>query len=165
MSYSEQALRNGFERGFDFLKINSSLIRTHCSDEIILVFDPTFIAKSGKKTEGLGFFWSGKDQKPKKGLELGCLAAIDVKNETALYLDGVQSPASKDRKKFKITLIDHYRNFILDKAESVKQISKCLTVDGYFMKKDFILPLVEKGFSVITKMRTDANLNYIVSPQ
>lgn len=163
MSYSEQALRNGFERGFDFFKINSSLVKVHCSKEIILAFDPTFITKSGKKTSGLGFFWSGKDQKTKKGLELGFLAAIDVKNETAFHLDGIQSPASTDRKKFKITLIDHYRDFILDKAESVKEISSCLTVDGYFMKKDFILPLVEKGFSVITKMRTDANLNYVYS--
>ena len=41
------------------------------------------------------------------------------------------------------------------------EISKYITVDGYFMKKDFILPLMEEGFTVITRMRADANLNYI----
>lgn len=161
MTYSEQALRNGFERKIDFLEINKRIVLENCSSEIILAFDPSFVAKSGKKTYGLGHYWSGKDQRTKKGLELGCLAAVDVKNQTAFHLEGIQTPAANERKKKKITLIDHYRDFILSNAESLKEISKYLAVDGYFMKKDFILPLVENGFTVITKMRADANLNYI----
>jgi len=161
MSYSEQSLRNGFERDIDFFQINKQVVLKNCSSEIILVFDPSFIAKSGKKTYGLGHYWSGKDQKTKKGLELGCLAAVDVKNETGFHLEAIQTPATRERKKQKSTLIDHYRDFILNKAESLREISKYVAVDGYFMKKDFILPLVESGFAVITKMRTDANLNYI----
>lgn len=161
MSYSEQALRNGFERGFDFFEMNRRLVKKKCSREIILAFDPTFIVKSGKHTSGLDYFWSGKDQRTKKGLELGCLAAVDVINQTAFYLDGIQTPTSKERKKKKITLIDHYRDFLLEKIDQLKEISSCLTVDGYFMKKDFILPLVENGMTVITKMRSDANLNYM----
>ncbi len=161
MSYGEQALRNGYERGFDFLEINLQIVQQHCSNEIILAFDPTFISKSGKHTAGLDYFWSGKDQRTKKGIELGCLAAIDVKNQTAFHLDGVQTPASKERKKGKFNLIDHYRDFLLSRIDELKTISSCLTVDGYFMKKDFILPLVEQGLTVITKMRSDANLNYI----
>lgn len=161
MSYSEQGLRNGFEREIDFFQINKHLVLKHCSCEIILAFDPSFIAKSGKKTYGLGHYWSGKDQKTKKGLELGCLSAVDVKNETGFHLEAIQTPATKERKKQKITLIDHYRDFILGRAEELKEISKYVTVDGYFMKKDFILPLVETGFAVITKMRADANLTYI----
>ena len=161
MSYSEQSMRNGYERGFDFLEMNLKIVKQHCSEEIILAFDPTFISKSGKHTNGLDYFWSGKDQRTKRGIELGCLAVIDVKNQTALHLDGIQTPASKERKRKKITLIDHYRDFLLSKTDKLKMITTCLTVDGYFMKKDFILPLVEQGFTVITKMRSDANLNYI----
>jgi len=161
MGYSEQALRNGFERGFDFLELNLKIVKQHCSNEIILAFDPTFISKSGKHTDGLDYFWSGKDQRTKKGIELGCLAAIDVKNQTAFHLDGVQTPSSKERKKQKINMIDHYRDFILLRIDKLKAISSILTVDGYFMKKDFILPLVENGLTLITKMRSDANLNYI----
>lgn len=161
MSYSEQAIRNGFEREIDFFQINKRIVLENCSSEIILAFDPSFIAKSGKKTYGLGRYWSGKDQKTKKGLELGCLATVDVKNKTAFHLEGIQTPSTIERRKQKITLIDHYRDIILNKMEPLKQISKYLSVDGYFMKKDFILPLVENGFTVITKMRADANLNYI----
>jgi hypothetical protein len=161
MNYSEQGLRNGFNRGFDFFEVNKRLVKRSCSSEIILAFDPTFITKSGKHTFGVDYFWSGKDQKAKKGLELGCLAAVDVINQTAFYLDGIQTPAGKERKKQKTTLIGHYRSFLLSRVDQLKKISNCLAVDGYFMKKDFILPLVENGFTVITKMRTDANLNYI----
>lgn len=163
VSYSEQGLRNGYDREMNFMEVNKRLVANKCSREIILCFDPTFISKSGKRTYGLGHYWSGKDQRSKKGLELGCLAAVDVENETAFHLEGVQTPCSVARKKQKSTLIDHYRDFILSKAESLNTISKYLVVDGYFMKKDFILPLVEKGFNIITKMRADANLNYIYS--
>ena len=161
MSYSEQALRNGYQRGFDFFQINTSIIKKRCSSELVLAFDPTFISKSGKHTDGVDYFWSGKDQRAKKGIELGCLAVIDIKNKTGFHLESVQTPESKKRKSRKITLIDHYCGFLLSKIERLKQISNCLTVDGYFMKKEFILPLVKQGMKVITKMRSDANLKYL----
>ena len=161
MSYSEHGLRNGFAREFNFFEMNKRLIKRHCSKEIFLAFDPTHIAKSGKHTRGLGYFWSGKDGRAKKGLELGCLAAIDVKNRTAFHLSGVQTPSSKERKKEKKSLIAHYRDFILSKIGALKEMSLCLVADGCFMKKQFILPLVKQGITLITKMRSDANLRYI----
>lgn len=161
MNYSEQALRNGFEREIDFFQINTQLVKQHCFGELLLVFDASFISKSGKKTYGLGQYWSGKDQKAKKGLELGCLAVVDVENTTAFHLACIQTPPMVDRKQQNKTLIDHYRDFILDHLQELKQLSPCLAVDGYFMKQDFILPVVEKGLTIITKMRSDANLNYI----
>jgi hypothetical protein len=36
-----------------------------------------------------------------------------------------------------------------------------VVVDGYFMKKDFIHPLLEQGLQIITKTRSDANLRYL----
>jgi len=44
-------------------------------------------------------------------------------------------------------------------------ISKYLVVDGYFMKKEFIIPIRNAGMHVITKMRSDANLCYAVREQ
>ena len=161
ISYSEQALRNGYRRGFDFFQINAKIVKGHCSNEVILAFDPTFISKSGKHTDGIGYFWSGKDQRAKKGIELGCLAVIDVKNKTGFHLEGIQTPESKERKSRKITLIDHYCDFLLSRIQELKQISTCLTVDGYFMKEEFILPIVKQGLTVITTMRTDATLKYL----
>ena len=161
MRYSEHGLRNGFSRCLDFFEINKRLIKCYCSQEVILAFDPTFISKSGKHTEGLDYFWSGKDGRVKKGLELGCLAAIDVKNHTAFHLQAVQTLSSKERKQKKKSLIGHYRDFILSKIGALKEISIHLVADGYFMKKQFILPLVKQGMTIISKMRSDANLRYL----
>jgi len=161
MGYSEHGLRNGFSREVSFIDINKRLIKRYCSKEIILAFDPTFITKSGKYTAGIDYFWSGKDGRVKKGMELGCLAAIDVKNQTAFHLQGIQTPPSEERKKKRKSLIGHYRDFILSKVCALKEISIHLVADGYFMKKQFILPLVKQGMTVITKMRWDANLRYI----
>jgi len=161
ISYSEHGLRNGFAREVNFFEINKRLIMRYCSREIILAFDPTFISKSGKHTAGVDYFWSGKDQRVKKGMELGCLAAIDVKNRTAFHLQGIQTPPSKERKQKRKSLIGHYRDFILSKIGALKEISIRLVADGYFMKKQFILPLIKQGMTIITKMRSDANLRYI----
>jgi hypothetical protein len=40
---------------------------------------------------------------------------------------------------------------------------KYLAADGYFMKHDFIVPLLREGLHVITKMRPDANLTHIAT--
>ncbi len=161
MSYSEQAMRNAYKRGFEFCAFNWELIKDHCSDELILAFDPSYIFKSGKHTEGLDYFWSGQDQRTKKGLEFGCLAVVDVKNETAFHLNGIQTPDKDTRKKEKQNLIDHYVHFILSSLPAAGSLSTYLTVDGYFMKKEFINPLLAAGMQVITKMRSDANLKYL----
>ncbi len=160
INYSEQALRNDFSRKFDFACFNWQLIRRYCSDELLTVFDPFFIHKSGKHTEGLDHYWCGQEQKAKKGLEFGCLGIVDVKNQTAFHLDGVQTPSKKDRPNGK-SLIAHYLDFILGHFAYAASLSKYLAVDGYFMKKEFILPLFNKGLHVITKMRSDANLKYL----
>ncbi len=161
MSYSEQALRNGYSRGFDFSTFNWKLIKENCSGEVILAFDPSYIHKSGKHTEGLGYFWSGQEQKTKKGLEFGCLAVVDIENHTAFHLNGTLTPDKKEREMKGMNLIDHYVDFILSSLPEAASISPYLAVDKYFMKKEFINPMIEAGIHIITKMRKDANLKYL----
>mgnify|MGYP001567086838 FL=1 len=57
--YSEQSYRNNFCEDFDFLNFNKELINQSCSSHKIIAFDPSYIPKSGKHTEHLGWFWSG----------------------------------------------------------------------------------------------------------
>jgi len=59
MSYSEQALRNEYIVDSIFPPLIKKLVSQNCSDELILAFDPSYIFKSGKHTEGLGYYWSG----------------------------------------------------------------------------------------------------------
>ena len=61
-----------------------------------IAFDPSYISKSGKKTPGLNYFWSGVAGKTKWGLEIGGIAAIDIDNHTAFHLEAVQTLPDDD---------------------------------------------------------------------
>src|SRR3546814_20112388 len=65
---------------------NSGLVRQHGSGHYIISLDPSFIAKSGKKTPGIGYFWSGQAARHKRGLEMLGMSAIDVDTQTGLHL-------------------------------------------------------------------------------
>jgi hypothetical protein len=159
-NYSEQGIRNGFERGFNFFDFNQLLLKEHLGDEKIIAFDPSYIYKSGKKTPGLGRYWSGSAQQALKGLELGELACVDVQSGTAFHLEAIQTPSTAERNGKSI--VAHYVEKLLARVPQMKTISNYLVVDGYFMKKDFIRPMIQAGMQIITKMRSDANLCYCV---
>jgi hypothetical protein len=159
-SYCEQAIRNAFERGFDFFSFNYEIVKAHCGSEKIIVFDPSYLSKSGNKTYGLGRYWSGTASRALKGLEIGCLACVDVAARTAFHLEAFQTldRAHRNGK----SLVTFYGECILSRVQELLNISHYLVVDGYFMKKEFILPMLKAGLHVITKMRPDANLHYSV---
>jgi hypothetical protein len=71
---TEKSYRNRFSKFFDWFKFNYSLVKQNCSTEVVAVFDPSYIKKSGKHTYGMGIFGSGVRQKALRGLEIGCLA-------------------------------------------------------------------------------------------
>lgn len=158
---TEKSYRNGFTKFFDWFGFNYSLVQQHCSAEVIAVFDPSYIKKSGKHTYGLAMFWSGVRQRAMKGLEIGCLAFVDVVNATALHGIAVQTPCPKSLKAKGKTLIHHYISVIQEHIVAIKAVTRYVAVDGYFMKQDFIKALLEQGLHVITKARQDANLRYL----
>ena len=47
--FEEQTFRNQFEKNFDFLAFNKTLIKTHSGKDLALAFDSSYISKSGKK--------------------------------------------------------------------------------------------------------------------
>ena len=53
----EKTYRYHFERKWDWSKFNAVQIKEHCSAELIIGFDPSYISKSGKCTPGLGYFY------------------------------------------------------------------------------------------------------------
>lgn len=159
--YSEQTYRNQFDKSFDFIEFNTTLIKSHCSHYLINAFDPSYIPKSGKETEHLGKFWSGCSQKALTGIEIGSFAVIDVENNTAFTLEAKQTPSVKELKAYGKTLVNHYADLVLERKEQLISFSKYLAVDGYFAKKEFINPITQQSeLEIISKMRTDANLYY-----
>lgn len=158
---TEKSYRHRFSKFFDWFGFNYALVQQHCSNEVIAVFDPSYIKKSGKHTYGIGMFWSGVRQKALKGLEIGCLAFVDVINATALHAIAEQTPSPKTLKASAKTLVNHYVSIIEKHIKEILSVTRYLAVDGYFMKKDFIQPLLKHGLHIITKARSDANLMYL----
>lgn len=163
-SLNERSYRNQFEKLFDYLGFNSQLISRVSSGNCIIGFDPTYIPKSGKRTPGLGYFYSGCAGSYKRGLELGCISAIDVKQNTAYHLEAIQSPAltKKQRELSGKGLIDHYADLLISRMTYILNISKILVVDAYFTKIKFINKICSiMGMEVISRLRNDANLRYL----
>lgn len=161
--YCEKSIRLHFEKPFDFVSFNWGLIKKSCGKELIAAFDPSFIPKSGKQTPGLGRWWSGKDQCTLKGLEIACLYIVDVAAGTAMSLEAVQTPPKDVLQAKEQNLVSHYVSIIKKQMPALKAMVKYLVADGYFMKHDFIAPLLKEGLHIITKMRPDANLRYTYS--
>lgn len=139
------------------MEFNKILIQAHCSSNLAIAFDPSYISKSGKKTPGTGYFWSGCAGKAKWGLELAGLAAIDGELNSAFHLEAVQTIGLAEDE----TLIEHYLKVVLVRKEDLQALSKIILVDAYFSKENFVNPLVEQGFTIILRLRDDANLNYL----
>jgi Transposase DDE domain len=158
---AEKSYRRMFEKFFDWFGFNVELVRSSCSKEMIAVFDPCFIKKSGGHTYGKGKFWSGTVGKALKGLEVGCLGFVDVEAATALHGVAVQTPPADMLRKEGKTLVSHYVSTIAKYIRKLKSLTRYLVVDGYFMKQEFITPLLKKGVHLITKGRKDANLKYL----
>lgn len=160
--YSEQSYRNNFENGFDFIGFNIELINQTCSKHRIIAFDPSYIPKSGKHTDHLGWFWSGASGKALKGLEIGGLAVIDIDNNTAMSVEAIQTPSSVELKKQGMTLVDHYAQIIVERKNLLRPLSDYFAVDGYFAKHNFVEAITtQTGLHIISKLRGDANLHYL----
>ena len=162
--FHEQTYRNNFGKQFDFMKFNIELVERVCSDETIIAFDPSYIGKSGKYTPGLGYFYSGCAGRYKKGLEIGGIAAIDIKQNTAYHLEAVQSPAAKKEKVvgYDYSLVNHYVDLIVQRAPELQAVSDILVADGYFSKFKFVQKICDQtNLRFISRLRDDANLNYL----
>jgi hypothetical protein len=155
--YSEKSIRQQFRRKMNFAGWFETAMSCLKQKESVAAFDPSHISKSGKKTYGKGHFWSGKDQQTKPGLEIGCLALVDVADGAAYSIEAVQTPGGDMKGK----LMGHYVDIIKGNITLLLSHTRYLAADGYFMKRSFIDPLLTLGLHVITRMRPDANLLYL----
>jgi len=155
--HSEQRFRNQFEHSFDHLSFNKELILENGSGHFTIAFDPSYIGKSGKSTPGVGWYWSGVAGKSKWGLEISGIAAIDIDNHTGFHLEAIQTPNNL----VKGSLLEHYSNIIIERKEQLVQISKYVVVDAYFSKEPFVSAMNNNGFDVVSRLRTDAHLQYL----
>ena len=156
--YSEQRYRIQFGKPFDFMGFNSGLVRQHGSGHYIIALDPSFISKSGKKTPGIGYFWSGQAARTKLGLEMLGIAAIDVDNHTGFHLDACQTLPCNHLDK---SLAEIYADSFSGHGKQLLELSRIAVADAWFTKKSFIDAVCGAGFQFVGRMRDDANLKYL----
>ena len=156
-SYGEGAYRNNFAKTFDWLSFNRRLCQQALSADVALAFDPSYLAKSGKHTEGVAKYWSGCAGQVKHGLEISGIAAIDLETSTALHLVAFQTLERAAEQ----TLLDYYAEGIIQHEEELKKISKHIIADAYFSKAPFVQKLTKAGFELVSRLRTDARLRYL----
>jgi len=159
--YSEQRYRQQFEKPFDFLNFNKTLVLHAGSGKFAIGFDPSYISKSGKHTPGLGYFWSGCASKALWGLEIGGIAAIDLGNKTAFHLEAIQTPNKKGLESTKTNQMEWYADLIVERSEELRKISIYLVVDAYFSKMGFVNSITQASMHVISRFRDDADLKYL----
>jgi Transposase DDE domain len=154
--YCEQSFRINYEKTFDFKSYNTSLIQTYCGDELIWIFDPSYLAKSGKHTPGTGYFWSGCAGAMKWGLELSALAIGDIDNHTAMHYHVTQTQAIKGEESLRM----YYAKLLVEQAEELQKLSKILAVDAFFSKKPFVDSICAVGFTIISRLQNNIHLRY-----
>lgn len=143
---------------FPFIEFNKELALAHGGSRFVIAFDPSYITKSGKKTPGLGWYWSGCAGQSKWGLEISGIAAIDIDNHTAFHLEAVQT-LIQDKQATSLT--EWYINVIKNRKDTLCSISKYFVFDAWFSKKPFVDGITKMDMHMISRFRDDADLKYL----
>jgi hypothetical protein len=153
---NESTYRSNYGKEFAFEQFNYELITGSLSNEKAVAFDPSYISKSGRKTPGCGYFWSGCAGHTKWGLEIGGFAALDIKQNTALHYIADQTLGVEEHS----NLLAYYAALVCRRSEAILAVSKYLVVDAYFSRYPFVSAVCEQNIEVISRLRDDADLRY-----
>ena len=173
MQITEHTFSRQMSKAFDFIGLNTELIKTskNDTDELIAAHDASFIPKSGDSTHGLDYFWNGCASKAEKGLELDVIAVVkinDTKKE-GYTLSAEQTPANPipkaERKKKKASepsRIDFYLDHVKKVVSKLFELGiKYIAADALLAKAKYINGVVALGLHVISRFRKDARFRRI----
>jgi len=161
---SEKTYRRQFAKSFDFVAFNRTLIDEAFgpTSERIVVLDPSFLKKAGKRTAGLGYFYNGCANRAEKGLELSSVAIVDLGVHTALTLSTRQSqPVAHQHGDLDgETLMDAYIAHLKEVHPHLHDEENILVVDGQFARAKVFDAVDGLTMQVISKLRRDARMRY-----
>lgn len=154
--YGEQTYRQNFEKAFDFKSFNKELIAQYCGQELVWIFDPSYVSKSGKHTPGVGYFWSGCAGSMKWGLELSALGIADLDNHTAMHYHSQLTQFVKGEQ----SLRAYYAKLICEQATEMQKTSKLIAFDAFFSKNQFVDSICDAGFTLVSRMQSNTFMRY-----
>lgn len=161
---NERTYRRQFQKELDFVGLNQEIIKQADCQITAFAMDASFIRKSGKQTFGLDKFWNGCASRAEKGLEASIISLVCGKNRASFALTVDQTAphlsnqaADSERK----TRIDFYAEQVEKAASQIQQYTRIGLFDGYYAKEKFVRRMVAQGFTVISRLRSDANVQYL----
>ncbi|MFK7901545.1 MAG: transposase [Nitratireductor sp.] len=151
-------------RIFPYLELNRELLlRTQELDNNwIASIDASFIPKSGKTTEGLGYFYSGCASKVQRGLEMSLVSVVDMKANTGFSLLAKQTQVERDERAPDQNRVDQALNQIRECSSDLRKLGiQEIVADAWYSKDKFVNGVVAEGFHIIGKLRQDAHLKFL----
>ena len=167
---SESRFRQNFRKKFDWVRYNLAFCREKLRHRIAIAIDPSYIPKSGKHTPGTGYFWSGCESAAKWGLEILGIALVDADERDDIHLRAVQTVdiVSKGRPPKYLAGMDNpnsllawYLKVIASQKDALLEVCKTIVADAYFSKKPFVNGVIDLGFNIISRFRSDVRLRYL----
>lgn len=167
-SYNESTLRRNYAKYFDWMKWNILLLFYFLNldeEAVIGVMDCSFIKKAGKHTANIDRFWSGVAKRALKGLEISLVSIVEISSGRAWSLNVRQTPSglsAKESDESTYTRIDFYVEQLIDCIVQLPLIQYYVG-DGMYAKLKVISALCAHSKHLISKLRPDANLRYLLS--
>ena len=168
---SEQRFRMNFRKKcIDWIRFNRTFVAEGNPDRRAIAIDPSYISKSGKKTPGVGYFWSGCASAMKWGLELMGFALVDADRDSGTHLIAKQTitkkfvgrpPAYLKHMDNPNSIIGIYLRTIKSLKDQLLAISNCIVADAFFSKESFVTGIKALGFNLISRFRDDVRLKYL----
>lgn len=163
---SAKRLRRWASQTFNFFALNQHILEREgvMSDEQTsasgarnaILIDATFLRKSGKYTEGLGWYHNGGSRalnKLERGLEMTLFSVGDLKEHTAYALSSYQN--------VKMSALGVACAQIRERSQELKCLSKHIVADGYYARPKFLSTVLNEGFELVTLLRHDSRFRYL----
>lgn len=167
----ESRFRQNFKKKFDWCAFNKGMLLERSGHRTAIALDHSFLSKSGKKTPGLGRYWSGCAGAVKRGLEILGFAQVAAGVSDARFLFAVQTVPLSTKGRTP-SYLEHMKDkrdnqtakclrAIYDHREQLLGISDILVGDCLFASYNFVKGASELGFSVVSRLRDDAVMQYL----
>lgn len=167
----ESRFRQNFKKKFDWCAFNRNMLLGTSCHIAAVALDHSYLPKSGKKTPGLGYYWSGCAGATKRGLEILGFAQVVAGVSDARFIFAEQTLPQKSRGRTPFYL-EHMKDkrdnqtakclrTIYDHKEQLLGISGILVGDCLFASYNFVTGAKAVGFDVVSRLRDDAVLHYL----
>ena len=95
--YSYKTIERFFDKKIDWLGLKWEIIKRVIGKEVILVADETTVSKAGKSTYGVGYFYSGLQNRAINSIQFLSFSLIDVESRRAYPLFSKQLKKKKKK--------------------------------------------------------------------